>query len=70
MPYYQANECLNNPDSTLPELVKALEDTVFQYAYIAAMASHGLREASEGDLLKLANLQLALENKIEEVCST
>jgi len=64
MPYYQAYECLRNPDSTLAELLEALEDVIGQYIYVATMAGHGLRETSEEDLLKLLGIKLALKTRI------
>ena len=68
MPYYQAYECLQNPDSTLTELLEALEDVITQYIYVATMAGHGLRENSEEDLLKLLAVKLALKNRIQKLC--
>lgn len=52
MPEYQASQVLENPSSTLEELLNALEDMAVQYGYISAMAGHGLRENVEIDLVR------------------
>ena len=52
MPEYQASQVLENSNSTLEELLNALEDMAVQYGYISAMAGHGLRENIETDLVR------------------
>lgn len=70
MPYYQAYECLTNPDSTLTELLEALEDVISDYIYLATISGYEnkarqkLREGVAEDLLKLLGIKLALKNRI------
>ncbi|MEG4133252.1 hypothetical protein QUA41_30555 [Microcoleus sp. Pol11C1] len=70
MPYIQAYDCLLNPNSTLPELLEALEDVIGDYIYLATIsgyeskAGQELREGVAEDLLKLLGIKLALKNRI------
>ena len=53
MPECQVSQVLENPSSTLEELLNALEDIAMQYGYIAGMASHGLKnENTKTDLVR------------------
>lgn len=71
MPYSQACECLKNADSTVAQLLDALEDIVGEYIYLATMsrweskAGQELREDVAQDLLKLLVLKKALKVEIE-----
>lgn len=64
MPYFQADELLKNPEASLEDLLTAIEDLGVQYGYIVAMASQGLREDAETDLVRLLMLIKALQLKI------
>lgn len=66
MPYFQAAEIFNNPEATLEELLTAIEELGIQYGYIVAMASKGLREDSEIDLVRILVLIKALKLKITQ----
>ncbi|MEG4010408.1 hypothetical protein QUA41_30775 [Microcoleus sp. Pol11C1] len=71
MPYVQAYECLKDSNSSIAQLLDALEDTVTEYIYLTTMAWHEartgnqLREGVEEDLLKLLVLKKALKVEIE-----
>jgi len=75
MPYTQAYECLINPNSSLTELIEALEDVIADYIYLATVsgyeskAGQELREGVAEDLLKLLGVKLALKNRIIEIKS-
>lgn len=70
MPYCQAYAILTNPNSTLSELLEALEDVIGEYIYLATVsgyesrAGQELREGVAEDLLKLLGIKLALKNRI------
>ncbi|MEG4861221.1 hypothetical protein QUB75_27075 [Microcoleus sp. K1-B6] len=67
MPYFQASELLKNPEASLDDLLTAIEDLGVQYGYIVAMASQGLREDSEIDLVRLLVLIKSLRFKITQL---
>ncbi len=66
MPYFQAIELFNNPEASLENLLIAIEDLGVEYGYIVAMASQGLREDSEIDLVRILVLIKALKLKITQ----
>lgn len=69
MSEYQVFQALDNPDTTLDELVDSLYDMAIQYGYIARMAAHGLRQNAETDLVRVLCvvkiIKLRIHNKVQ-----
>ena len=67
MPYFQASEILKNPESSISELLDALEDCGVQYGYLVAMAEHGLRDDVETELVRLLTLIKLIKIRIKKL---
>lgn len=65
MPYFQANELLENPEASLEELLKALFDLGKQWGYIASATSYGLRENAEPELIRIIVLSDMIIHRIQ-----
>ncbi len=66
MPYAQAHDLLENPNPNLIDLLNAVEDLSIQYGYIVGMASQGLRQDPEADLIRLLVLIKLIKDRIEK----
>ncbi|MEG4915741.1 hypothetical protein [Microcoleus sp. B7-D4] len=66
MAYFQASELLKNPEASLEDLLVALEDLGVEYGYIVAMTTHGMREDSEIDLVRILLLIKAIKLRVQQ----
>lgn len=66
MPYQQAYDLLKSENPTLEQLLDAYLDIGFQHGYVAAVATHGLRDNVESELIRFIVILEALKFKILE----
>lgn len=66
MPYTQAYDLLQNPNSNLIDLLHALEEMAMEYGYLLGLRKSGYRKDCESDLIRTFIIIEALKSEIKQ----
>ena len=64
----EVQDTLDNPNSTVMELLNAHEEMGIQFGYLVSAQTHGIQENVEPDLLKILSLLTVIKTRINSIC--
>lgn len=64
----EVQDTLDNPNSTVIELLDAHEEMGIQFGCLVSAQTHGIQQNVEPDLLKILTLLTAIKTRINNIC--